>query len=117
MSVIMPVLSKCTVCARPENEEGKLFKCTKCVTLYCSTVCQKKDWPTHKILHKEKGCNPNTKVVRNISTNPNEAQFGMPLDFLGEDMKRKCEDYINQNQAKAEFIDIGGERVEVVQIK
>ncbi|ESK94176.1 hypothetical protein Moror_8376 [Moniliophthora roreri MCA 2997] len=51
------VLEKCRTCGKLENEESKLFRCSKCSTerrsrsaLYCSKDCQRADW---KARHKE----------------------------------------------------------------
>jgi hypothetical protein len=42
--------SKCASCG---TSGMKLFRCTKCrVATYCSSACQKKDWPQHKKMCK-----------------------------------------------------------------
>ena len=40
---------KCTTCSKEPTPEQKLLQCGRCKTAaYCSTDCQKTDWPTHK---------------------------------------------------------------------
>ena len=42
-------LSLCDVCGAAASEGSALTKCSRClVAVYCSTECQKQDWPEHK---------------------------------------------------------------------
>jgi hypothetical protein len=40
---------RCTTCNKPAFENAQLKHCSRCESaLYCSTACQKEDWPIHK---------------------------------------------------------------------
>ena len=53
-----PPLKICVQCGKCAE---KMSKCSTCVdkfrrrTYYCGQECQKKDWPSHKLTHKERG--------------------------------------------------------------
>merc|ERR1712228_412787 len=40
----------CCICKEHRSNKGKLFQCSQCKgkRKYCSVVCQRKDWKTHK---------------------------------------------------------------------
>ncbi|KAG0613131.1 hypothetical protein M758_6G079100 [Ceratodon purpureus] len=63
---------QCNMCSNPSKGHCKVCKCSS----YCSTECQKADWPVHKIL-----CNQLPK----FATPPNEAArrgIYFPVDSL-----------------------------------
>ena len=53
----MPPVSfkRCDVCGKSKRIDGvKLHVCSGCnKTHYCSIVCQKADWETHKLTHHQ----------------------------------------------------------------
>ncbi|KAJ6577912.1 hypothetical protein B0H19DRAFT_1121771 [Mycena capillaripes] len=50
-----PTFLRRTGCKTCAKMGGKLFQCSKCKRVcYCSTVCQAKPWPSHKL-----SCNRN----------------------------------------------------------
>lgn len=51
-SVLAMSTTNCNRCGKPANENNPLKKCSACrKAWYCSSECQKMDWPAHK-----KGC-------------------------------------------------------------
>ena len=50
------LIKECSFCLKKKDELSKLYKCKKCYDecskkiLYCSVLCQKQDWESHKII-------------------------------------------------------------------
>src|SRR4051812_40903427 len=74
-------MSCCFTCKK-ESETGKPFMvCTKCgIARYCTKECQKRDWPTHKLL-----------CVAKKQRKPNAQGAGGPITYTTKsDEVRLC---------------------------
>jgi hypothetical protein len=82
------VTASCQVCEKGEAEGLKLSFCNSCRSVsYCSRVCQKADWKTHKVICKEL----NVGDAKQIVSSSHRSNAKTVEDFAKRALSEKCD--------------------------